>query len=53
MAVHNECWKADIRAAKELCYPKKVIRMLEDEPNANKRSKILTNARKGVYNGYK
>lgn len=49
MAVHNECWKADIRAAKELCYSEKVVNMLKKEPNPIKRSQILTNARKGVY----
>lgn len=48
---HNESWNGDIEAAKELCYPKKVIRMLEDEPDPDKRSKILMNARKGVYGG--
>lgn len=51
MAVHNECWKADIRAAEELCYPKTVVKLLKDEPDPKKRSQILTNARKGVYNG--
>lgn len=46
---HNESWKGDIKAAKQLCYPNKVVRMLEVEPDPNKRAKILTNARKGMY----
>lgn len=38
-------WNEDIRAAKELFYPKEVIEMLENEPDANKRQAILREAR--------
>lgn len=39
----------DIKAAKELCYPQKVVRMLENTDNPYKRQQILINARKGYY----
>lgn len=38
-------WKADIIAAKELCYSREVIEALSNEPNPIKRSIILTTAR--------
>lgn len=41
----------DINCAKELGYPDKVIAMLMLEDDPNKRSDILTNARKGFYGG--
>lgn len=40
-------WKNDILAAKELLYPKDVIRKLEDEPDSHKRQQILRDARLG------
>lgn len=43
-------WKEDIRTAKELGYPTTVIKMLENEPDWNKRQHILCNARTGKYN---
>lgn len=39
----------DINIAMELGYPKKVIWMLDDEDDPEKRQRILTDARKGVY----
>ena len=42
-------WKEDIRAAKELCYPQKVIDMLTNEPNPITRNRILYDARNGKY----
>lgn len=41
--------KEDINIARELCYPKKVIWLLEDEYDANKRQQILCDARNGKY----
>lgn len=38
-------WKADIMAARELCYSREVIEALSNEPNPIKRSIILTTAR--------
>ena len=38
-------WKADIIAARELCYSREVIEVLSNEPNPIKRSIILTTAR--------
>ena len=38
-------WKADIIAAKELCYSREVIEALSNEPNPIKRSIILATAR--------
>lgn len=38
-------WKADIIAARELCYSKEIIEALSNEPNPIKRSIILTTAR--------
>lgn len=38
-------WREDVTAAKELLYPKEVIRRLEDEPDPNKRQRILHDAR--------
>ena len=43
--VKNESWKADIKAAKELLYPKSVIEALEAEKDSNKRNLILRSAR--------
>lgn len=39
----------DIKIARELHYPKKVIEKLENEPDTNKRQRILKNARNGIY----
>lgn len=39
-------WRFDIRTAKELCYPKEVIKRLENEPSQYKRQNILTDARR-------
>lgn len=39
----------DVKIARELRYPKSVQDKLAEEPDALKRSKILTNARHGVY----
>ena len=39
-------WRFEIQAAKELCYPKEVIKRLENEPNQYKRQNILTDARR-------
>lgn len=41
----NNNWKADIIAAKELCYSREVIEALSNEPNPIKRSIILKTAR--------
>lgn len=38
-------WREDVTAAKELLYQKEVIRRLEDEPDPNKRQRILHDAR--------
>ena len=38
-------WKADIIAARELCYSREVIEALSNEPKPIKRSIILTTAR--------
>lgn len=40
--------REDIRAAKELYYPKYVIEMLEKEPDPDKRQRILHDARKRI-----
>lgn len=42
-------WREDIRAAKELCYPKIVVELLEREENPRRRANILADARHGVY----
>lgn len=39
----------DAAIARELCYPKKVAELLLKEPDADKRSKILRDARLGKY----
>lgn len=39
----------DIQIAKDLCYPKVVINLLENEPDQYKRQHILHDARCGVY----
>ena len=39
----------DIKIARELLYPKNVIKRLENEPDPVKRQRILSNARNGVY----
>ena len=41
--------KEDIKAARELCYPKVVIELLRNEPSASKRQRILCDARNGKY----
>ena len=38
-------WGQDVRAAKELGYPKEVVQKLEKEPIRNKRLTILAMAR--------
>ena len=38
-------WREDVKAAKELLYPKETIRQLEDEPDPYKRQRILHDAR--------
>lgn len=38
-------WKNDITAAKELCYPKEVVRKIEDESDPYKRQRMLCDAR--------
>lgn len=38
-------WNNDILTAKELHYPKEVIRQLEDEPDPHRRQRILHDAR--------
>lgn len=38
-------WKQDVRAAKELGYPKEVVQKLEKEPFRDKRLRILATAR--------
>ena len=42
-------WIEDIQIAKDLCYPAEAIRLLKMEPDPDKRSRILTNARRGLY----
>ena len=39
----------DVKIAKELRYPKSVQDKLAEEPDAEKRSRILTDARHGIY----
>lgn len=39
----------DVKIARELRYPKSVQDKLAEEPDAEKRSRILTNARHGIY----
>lgn len=41
-------WDNDIKTAKELHYPNHVIEMLKIEPDAEKRTKILHDARLGI-----
>lgn len=41
-------WNEDIRTAKELCYPRSVIQMLKEEPDQQKRTRILHDARLGI-----
>ena len=43
-------WRADIKIARELCYPDSVIRALQSEEDKNKRNQILRNARKEEIN---
>lgn len=38
-------WRNDVIVAKELLYPKEVIKMLEKEPDPYKRQRILHDAR--------
>ena len=38
-------WRNDATAAKELCYPKEVVRNLEDESDPYKRQRMLCDAR--------
>lgn len=45
----NKEWMRDIKAAKELCYPKVVVEMIENESSPYKRTRILHNARIGLY----
>lgn len=42
-------WKEDIKAARELCYPKTVVELLKNEPSASKRQRILCDAINGKY----
>lgn len=42
----NDSIRSDMKIAKELMYPKSVIDALKKEKDPNKRSRILTNARK-------
>lgn len=42
-------WRRDIKAAKELGYPRKAIVLLENEKRPNERTKILYDARTGRY----
>ena len=46
---YKKMWNDDIVAAMELHYPPIVIELLKKEPDMYKRSKILTDARKGFY----
>lgn len=46
--VGKKGWHNDIKAAKELHYPKYVVEMLKKEPDAEKRTKILHDARLGI-----
>ena len=39
-------WMQDVRAAKELGYPKEVVQKLEKEPIRDKRMTILATARR-------
>ena len=41
--------KDDINIARELLYPRSVIRKLEDEKNPWARQRILKDARNGIY----
>lgn len=43
-------WRADIKIARELCYPDSVIQALQSEQDKNKRNQILRNARKEEIN---
>lgn len=40
-----ERWRNDVTAAKELCYPKEVVRNIEDESDPYKRQRMLCDAR--------
>lgn len=42
-------WQQDVRIAKQLCYPKVVIKLLKEEPDPIKRTKILWEARNGTF----
>lgn len=44
----NDTWKADVKAAKELCYPKSVVEALKHESDSNKRARILIDARHNI-----
>ena len=41
--------KEDLKIAKDLCYPKEVIEMLENEPDPIKRQRIMNDTRMGKY----
>lgn len=47
---HKNLQMADVRTAKELKYPARVIDALKHEPDQFKRQRILCNARNGYYN---
>lgn len=38
-------WRNDVTAAKELCYPKEVVRNIKDESDPYKRQRMLCDAR--------
>lgn len=42
-------WKHDIKIAKQLKYPDKVIEALDKESDPDKRQRILSDARNGKY----
>lgn len=43
-------WRNDVTAAKELCYPKEVVRNIEDESDPYKRQRMLCDASTNIYN---
>lgn len=47
--LRDPAWREDIKIAKELRYPRSVIKQLEEEENSIRRSNILCNARHGIY----
>lgn len=49
MGAHSTDQADDIKIARELGYPKVVLELLAKEPNPNRRSEILRNARLGRY----